>query len=323
MIDIINKIFEAYNEEAWSGSENDSEDMALQSTLENRIKGIYWTLEYISPSLRNPSWNPDIDEFHFFNVQYCKIFEQLEKEGLFHVYNENWTEEISLNPSVLPESKFTINVTINLSWERFIKYLYEYKGYLDASDQNAFPAGLFVSRDELVNVKSFSFPENPIESVEFYPSFNELFFGCNNLRLVHLENSTRNIKEFISTFQRCFSLESVPVLDISNANTLECMFQSCRNITSVKFKNDNLIPDNISLTRTNMFSSCEKLENVIWDINGKNDYIRPPITNGNDEYECLYMFKRCENLSSKVLNDCGGLDRTGTPMFLPTFQNKN
>ena len=78
------------------------------------------------------------------------------------------------------------------------------------------------------------------------------FSACDSLEEVVLNFSTKNIKEYTSTFSNCLKLKKIiGVLDFSSANSIS-MFSSCGNLEEVTFE-PNSLSISVSLTW------CDKL----------------------------------------------------------------
>jgi hypothetical protein len=87
-------------------------------------------------------------------------------------------------------------------------------------------------------------------------NFNLTFNGCYNLKSIPLINTIK-VTNFNGTFTGCYSLTSIPFLDTSAATDMSSMFQNCFSLKTIPLFNTSAVT-----AATSMFSSCYSLVSI-------------------------------------------------------------
>ena len=121
-------------------------------------------------------------------------------------------------------------------------------------------------------------------------SFEEMFFGCENLEKINFSNFDLNVINMKSTFENCINLKKIDFSGLCTAfvTTMERMFYNCKNLIEI----GGLRFDIELANSSEMFYGCRNL-----DLNY--DYL--------EIHEYVFsMFNTCTNLKTINLYCCSG-----------------
>ena len=137
------------------------------------------------------------------------------------------------------------------------------------------------------SLKSFSFSNSSVTSVSY------MFFGCYSLQSVPLFNLS-NCTGIISMFNGCSSLQSVPLFNLIDCTDASYMFNGCYSLQSVPLFNLS----NCGNT-SYMFQNCYSLQSV-------------PLFNLSNCGYTSYMFNGCYSLQSVPLFNLSSCTNTSS-----------
>lgn len=138
--------------------------------------------------------------------------------------------------------------------------------------------GFTMSQNNIISKANYGLIEFEYVGPSSLTNLTNFFRDSSTLKSVVGTEWTKNVTNFTSMFQNCFSLETIPQLDTSSGVTFSSMFSgaiSLKTIPSLNF--------NSASTLSSMFSNCRCLNNL------------PPLNFGS-AISVVNMFQNCHSL---------------------------